>query len=158
MFKKLMKPLYVLVCVVLIVQSAGCGTIMYPERRGQRGGRVDVGVAVLDGIGLFFFLIPGIIAYAVDFSTGAIYLPGWTAQVPSDIKQVKFDPKNSSMTDIEEIVKKETGCEVRLYRSKMQIVKMESSEEMMTLFAEVFPGINNLVLPALSWVANGEVI
>ncbi len=26
---------------------------------------------------LLFFLIPGIIAYAVDFSTGCIYLPGW---------------------------------------------------------------------------------
>ncbi|MFH1061915.1 MAG: hypothetical protein V1747_03395 [Candidatus Omnitrophota bacterium] len=143
MIKKIMKALYVLVGAVLVFQLAGCGTVMYPERRGQRSGRVDVGVAVLDGIGLFFFIIPGIIAYAVDFSTGAIYLPGGMAQISSDIKQVKFDPKNSSMADIEEIVKKETGCDVSLYGSKMQIVKIKSFEEMMTRFSEVLPCINN---------------
>ncbi|MBU1044433.1 MAG: hypothetical protein KJ915_08585 [Candidatus Omnitrophica bacterium] len=139
MLKKIMKTLYVSVCVVLVLQLAGCGTIMYPERRGQKTGRVDVGVALLDGVGLFFFLIPGIIAYAVDFSTGAIYLPGGIAQGPSDIKQVKFDPQNSNMADIEEIVKKETGCDVSLFRSKLQIVKMESSEAMMMRFSEVLP-------------------
>lgn len=58
----------------LAVQSA-CGTILYPERRGQSKGDLDIGVVLLDGIGRLFFLIPGIIAYAVDFSTGAIYLP-----------------------------------------------------------------------------------
>jgi hypothetical protein len=52
-----------------------CGTLLYPERRGQTGGRIDPGVAVMDGVGLIFFLIPGIIAFAVDFGTGAIYLP-----------------------------------------------------------------------------------
>jgi hypothetical protein len=57
------------------LQSA-CGTILYPERRGQDAkGDLDIGVVLLDGVGLLFFLIPGIIAYAVDFSTGAIYLP-----------------------------------------------------------------------------------
>ncbi|MFH2137323.1 MAG: hypothetical protein ABII88_02300 [Candidatus Omnitrophota bacterium] len=146
MIKTILRTLHVLTCAVLVVQLAGCGTLMYPERRGQRGGRVDVGVAVLDGIGLFFFLIPGIIAYAVDFSTGAIYLPGGIARGPLDIKQVKFDPKNSSMADIEEIVKKETGCDVSLYRRKIQIVKMESSEEMMARFAEVLPERENNLL------------
>ena len=33
-------------------------------------------MAVLDGIGLLFFIIPGVIAFAVDFSNGTIYLPG----------------------------------------------------------------------------------
>lgn len=57
------------------LQSA-CGTIFYPERRGQDAkGDLDIGVVLLNGVGLLFFLIPGIIAYAVDFSTGAIYLP-----------------------------------------------------------------------------------
>lgn len=59
----------------LALQSA-CGTILYPERRGQDAkGDLDIGVVLLDGVGLLFFLIPGIIAYAVDFSTGAIYHP-----------------------------------------------------------------------------------
>ena len=89
MLKKLMKTLYVLVLAVLIVQLAGCGTLMYPERKGQRGGRIDVGIAILDGIGLLVYLIPGIIAYALDFYNGTIYLPA-TAQgspVLHDIKK-----------------------------------------------------------------------
>ena len=88
MLKKLMKTLYVLVMVVLIVQLAGCGIILYPERKGQRGGRIDAGVAVLDGIGLLVFLVPGVIAYAVDFYSGTIYLPD-TAQRSSVINDIK---------------------------------------------------------------------
>ncbi len=61
--------------VVLLVAASGCGTILYPERRGQRDGKIDAGVAVLDGICLLIFIVPGVIAYIVDFSTGAIYLP-----------------------------------------------------------------------------------
>ena len=59
----------------LVLQLAACGTLMYPERRGQKSGEIDVKVAVLDGIGLLFCIIPGVVAYVVDFSTGAIYLP-----------------------------------------------------------------------------------
>src|SRR5690606_29936038 len=33
------------------------------------------GVAILNGIGLLFYVIPGLIAFAVDFATGAIYFP-----------------------------------------------------------------------------------
>lgn len=56
MFKKLVDTLHVLVCAVLIVQLTGCGTIMYPERKGQKGGRLDSGVVILDALGLLFFL------------------------------------------------------------------------------------------------------
>ena len=70
------KTLQLLMCTVLIFQSVGCGTIMYPERKGQRGGKIDAGVAVLDGVGLLLFIIPGIIAFAIDFNNGTIYLPG----------------------------------------------------------------------------------
>ena len=57
-------------------QLSSGGTLMHPERRGQTSGRIDPGIAVLDGIGLLSFIIPGLVAYAIDFSTGAIYLPG----------------------------------------------------------------------------------
>jgi hypothetical protein len=114
---------------------------MYPERKGQKSGQIDVGVAVLDGIGLLFFLIPGIIAYAVDFSTGTIYLPN-TSRSSLDIKnfkEVKFDPKNSSMVRIEEIIKNETGYDVNQYQSRMQIVRLESSEDMLAHFEKALP-------------------
>lgn len=60
---------------VVGLMTTGCGTILYPERRGQPKGRLDWGVAVLDGLCLLLFFVPGVIAFAVDFATGAIYLP-----------------------------------------------------------------------------------
>ncbi len=143
MIKKLFQMLQTLVCIVLIAQLAGCGTLMYPERRGQRGGNIDVGVAVLDGIGLLFFLIPGIIAYAIDFSNGTIYLPG--TRVSSldikDMKQVKFDPKHYTVASIEKIIKRETGYAVKLRQDNIQVYKLKSLDDMMARFAEVLPGI-----------------
>jgi hypothetical protein len=54
---------------------AGCGTVLHPERRGQPGGSLDWKIVALDAVGLLFFFVPGVIAFAVDFATGAIYLP-----------------------------------------------------------------------------------
>lgn len=73
LFKKLMGGAVVL---AMLTQISACGTLIYPERKGQGGGRLDIGVVALDAIGLLFFFVPGVIAFAVDFATGAIYLPG----------------------------------------------------------------------------------
>ena len=62
--------------LAIAAQTLGCGTILYPERRGHKTGRIDPAVAVLDGVGCLLFIVPGLIAFAVDFATGAIYLPG----------------------------------------------------------------------------------
>ena len=77
----------------------GCGTLLYPERRGQTGGRIDPGVAVLDGVGLLLFLVPGLIAFGIDFSTGAIYLPGTRASTKSDAPEVASVPFDEPLTD-----------------------------------------------------------
>lgn len=145
MVKKLLQTLQISVCIVLIAQLVGCGTLMYPERRGQRGGRIDAGVAILDGIGLLFFIIPGLIAYAIDFSTGTIYLPGTnTGSLDiKDIKQVKFDPKHYNAASIEKIIKRETGYMVKLNRDDIKVYKLKSLDDMMVRFAEVLPGIQN---------------
>ena len=145
MLKKLMKTLYVLILAVLIVQLAGCGTLMYPERRGQKGGRIDAGVAVMDGLCLLLFIIPGIIAYAVDFSNGTIYLPGTSrgSLDLKDIKQVKFDPKHYTNATIEKIIKEETGYAVKLNQDNVKIYRLKSLDDMMMRFAEVLPGIKN---------------
>ncbi|MEQ9314587.1 MAG: hypothetical protein RLN72_01980 [Henriciella sp.] len=68
----------------LVAPLSACGTLLYPERRGQKGGRLDTAVVILDGLGLLLFLVPGIIAFAVDFGTGAIYLPGGSRADASD--------------------------------------------------------------------------
>lgn len=78
----------------LAAPLAGCGTLLYPERRGQTGGRLDTAVVLLDGLGLLLFLIPGIIAFAVDFGSGAIYLPGGRrADASDDLNTYRFAGK-----------------------------------------------------------------
>lgn len=72
---------------LLAASLTGCGTLLYPERKGQgRGGRLDPSIVILDGIGLLLFLIPGLIAFAVDFSNDTIYLPGRRADADDVIK------------------------------------------------------------------------
>ena len=63
------------IALTLSLTLTACGTILYPERKGQVNGQIDPAIAVMDGIGLLFFLVPGVIAFAVDFSNGTIYLP-----------------------------------------------------------------------------------
>lgn len=76
---------------------AGCGTILYPERRGQSAGRLDPAVVILDGIGLLFFFVPGVIAFAVDFNNGTIYLPNsQSSDQASGVEQVQF---NGTLTE-----------------------------------------------------------
>ena len=62
---------------------------MYPERKGQIDGKLDSTVVILNGIGLLLFLVPGVIAFAVDFSNGTIYLPGTGRR--ADLKTVPFE-------------------------------------------------------------------
>lgn len=69
-----------LLCVALggalLTQLAACGTLFYPERRGQIDGKLDPVVFALDAVGLLLYIVPGLIALGIDFATGAIYLPG----------------------------------------------------------------------------------
>ncbi|MFC3024633.1 hypothetical protein ACFODT_12450 [Vibrio zhugei] len=70
------KLLTIFMGAIFVTNIVGCGTIIYPERKGQVDGRLDAGIVALDAVGLLFFFIPGIVAFAVDFSNGTIYLPG----------------------------------------------------------------------------------
>ena len=131
MVEKLSRILNVLICTAFVVQLTGCGTLLYPERKGQRSGRVDAGVAILDGVGLLLFIIPGVIAFAVDFNNGTIYLPG-TSKASADshaMRLVKFDPKTDSTASIERIIKDQTGKEVKLSQDNMKITKLHSVQE-----------------------------
>jgi hypothetical protein len=153
MAKTLVNALRIFICGVFTMQLMGCGTLMYPERRGQRAGSLDAGVAVLDGIGLLFGIIPGVIAFAVDFSNGTIYLPG-TARLGSldmkNIKEVKFDPKHTSLASIERIIKDKTGCEVRFGQDNIRLSKLKSLDDMMAHFAMAGPIFRNDRIALLS--------
>lgn len=66
-------------------QLVACGTLIYPERNGQTGGRLDLGVVALNTIGLVLWFVPGVVAFGVDFISGAIYLPsGHVAQLSEE--------------------------------------------------------------------------
>lgn len=75
----------------VVAVTTGCGAILHTERCGQPHSRdIDWKIAALDGLGLLLFFVPGVVAFAVDFYTGAIYLPlegpcfpGPTPAVPS---------------------------------------------------------------------------
>ena len=133
MISKLARVFKVFICFVLITQLAGCGTLLYPERRGQRGGgRIDGGVAVMDGVGLLLFIVPGLVAFIVDFSTGAIYLPGSSRSSLDlkDMKVAKFDPSHYTNETLEGIVKRETGFTVKLNQPGLKVVKLKDKEDL----------------------------
>lgn len=82
------KLLTLLISTGLILNLTACGTILHPERKGQTSGRLDAGVVLLDAVGLLFFFVPGVIAFAVDFSNGTIYLPdGYTQNLTDEEMQ-----------------------------------------------------------------------
>ena len=104
-----------LLAAALIFQLLGCGTILYPERRDQPAGKLDTGIVILDGIGLFIFLIPGVIAFAVDFMTGAIYLPkGEKSRVFGAVQVLHVDSGLRDPAALAELIERETGVEVSL--------------------------------------------
>lgn len=64
-----------------MVVSSGCGLLLYPERQGQTSGKIDPVVVGLDMLGLVFFIVPGLVAFAIDYSSGTIYLPNSASSV-----------------------------------------------------------------------------
>src|SRR4051794_34349628 len=118
------------VAVILLFQFSGCGAILYPERRGQKAGNIDAGVAVMDGVLLLFFIVPGVIAYVVDFSTGAIYLPGHKKSEEQGVRVVRLDPAQLTRDRIEAVVARETGIPVAvLANSAPQIQALKDAGE-----------------------------
>ncbi|MEI9476591.1 MAG: hypothetical protein WCO26_08455 [Deltaproteobacteria bacterium] len=127
--------------VVLITQLYGCGAIIHPERRGQKSGTIDPGIAILDALWLFVFIIPGLVAFGIDFTTGAIFLPGGTkrSSASGDFgKMVVVKVKASELNEktIREIVMKQTGCS-ELDMSKAKIYPLSRSESVEKRLAEI---------------------
>lgn len=125
----------------------GCGTILHPERRGAPHSRdIDWSIVALDGLGLLLFFVPGVIAFAVDFATGAIYLPQESyappanndpqmngpqqafSEIRTDAAQlVRFDASRQmkNLKDIEVAVYSKTGKQFEL-TEETQVSELES--------------------------------
>jgi hypothetical protein len=121
MFKSALATLVVL---AMLFQLAGCGTLMYPERKGQKAGNIDPGVAALNGIGLLLFLIPGIIAFAVDFSNGTIYLPA-SSQVDG-WSEIHIARDEISREMIEKVIARQTGKNITLGGAEGWVTEIDS--------------------------------
>lgn len=123
-----------IIVMALIVQQTGCGTIFWPERRGQPAGRLDPKVVALDAIGLLFFFIPGVIAFAVDFNNGTIYLPpnqqAGSGESTDQWITVQASSAQPTAYEIEQILKERTGKSVRLQPGHYRVGRMETPEEL----------------------------
>jgi hypothetical protein len=122
--------------------ALGCGTILYPERRGQRAGQIDVGVALLDAVGLLFFFVPGVIAFAVDFSTGAIYLPrGQKSRLintsgpdrSSGLELERIPLAERSLAAVEASLREHRGIDIDLAAHALRIERRVSEVELPAL-------------------------
>lgn len=108
-----------------LFNAAGCGVLLYPERQGQTGGKIDPVVALLNGVGLLLYVIPGLVAFAVDFHQGTIYLPGGPlSDAGGDSAEGRTVKVDGPMTkeNIEAALKKETGLTVDLSDDNVQAI------------------------------------
>ncbi len=130
---------------VIAAQLVGCGTILYPERRGQSAmEKLDADIVILDGIGLLFFLVPGVIAFAVDFATGAIYLPRGHKSKASDllgeleIREERLTVR--SVAEIERILREATGLTIELESPSVLVFRAEEREDVRSRLRELNAG------------------
>lgn len=127
----------------------GCGTIFHPERKGQPAGPLDWEIVALDAIGLLFFFIPGVIAFAVDFNNGSIYLPAerraTTAPPAHEVSQksakkplvsVPMPEGRMTRAAIEKTLKEQSGHDIRLVRGEYQTKSLESLDQFWTMQQE----------------------
>lgn len=123
------KSLALVLAGVITTQLAACGTVFYPERKGQISGRIDPVVAIANGIGLLFFIVPGVVAFAVDFSNGTIYLPGGRAEQQPDLNP---DILNAHLYAA-------TGTRVDWQRDPVRVEPLRSTEQARQRLASLSP-------------------
>ncbi|WP_341938823.1 hypothetical protein [Marinimicrobium sp. C2-29] len=134
---RLSKALAVGLCAGLILQTTACGTVLHPERKGQTGGRLDPAIVALNAVGLLLWVIPGVVAFAVDFSNGTIYLPGGSAQLTDEqMERVTRADGQVDQEALEKVVNEELGMNVDLQASNVQVRAMESREQLQALLAK----------------------
>ncbi|MWV15487.1 polyribonucleotide nucleotidyltransferase [Pseudomonas sp. L-22-4S-12] len=99
----------------LFSQLTACGSIFFPDRRGQIEGRIDPVVAGLNAVGILFYVIPGLIAFGVDFATGAIYLPNDQYSVaPEQLQDAIGADGQVDPLKLKAIILRETGQQLPL--------------------------------------------
>lgn len=119
-----------LVLGVSVTTLVGCGTVFHPERKGQVSGRIDPVVAIANGVGLLFFIVPGVVAYAVDFSNGTIYLPSGHTSAGVDAMRLE---EGMDVATLERLLSEKTGKAVSLDSELMRVEEVASLDEALAL-------------------------
>ena len=113
----------------------GCGTVLHPERRGQPAGPLDWKIVALDTVGLLLFFVPGVIAFAVDFNNGTIYLPqdhqGRKPRYHADqeFARLTIPKKEISVEKIEQLVSQYTEQEISLKPGTYQTEELKTIDD-----------------------------
>ena len=102
---------------LLTFQLLACGTILYPDRYGNRSGRIDPSVLIFDGVLLLVVVLPGLVAFCVDAYTGALYLPTEDGRVT----RIDLPPDQRNAEGIERAVRLHTGVEISLNDADVRI-------------------------------------
>lgn len=134
---KIFKMVIVMALIsAMLVQVSACGYIFYPERRNQpAGGNIDPAVAILDGLGLLLFIIPGVVAFIVDFSTHTIYFPPGKKGSLQGIEKEKMaavpvPAGQLNQQGIESIVSKHTGMPIHLDSAQVKVYVLEDFNQL----------------------------
>ncbi|MGV3278753.1 hypothetical protein ACFX5K_03800 [Rickettsiales bacterium LUAb2] len=91
-----MKKIINIIVVLCFMLVSSCGTIIkYGQINKPVTNKLDYMVVALDGIGLVLFIIPGVVAFSIDYMTGTIFLPAGP-----------IDLKNRSAENIQQILAK----------------------------------------------------
>ena len=130
--KKVRNAITTILVGLILFQTASCGFILYPERKGQTQGRIDPGVAILDAILLLPGVIPGVIAFAVDFVTGAIYLPKGHSNIFELIKEREpvereLVSREINFKALERRLFEKTGKEIHIDSEKVKLYRIDDS-------------------------------
>jgi len=75
------RTMAVVVLVAVMLASVQCGYILHPERKNQKSGNIDVPVLIMDCAWLLLYIVPGVVALVVDYTTGCIYQPSGPKKV-----------------------------------------------------------------------------
>lgn len=124
-----------------------CGTMFYPDRRTSRkdqtmSGEIDWFIFALDTVGLFFFLVPGIVAFAVDFGTGAIFVPEGGEILDNNERtlfdEMKEEARISTPVQPEElftVLEEKTGNDLR--KAKVVACEIDSMKNIGEAYAQL---------------------
>jgi hypothetical protein len=75
-----------------------------------------------------------------------VYLPARPRviiQQSAELRQIKFDPKHTSLAQIEIIIKNQTGYAVHLNQGSVRVTRLKSKDDMMMHFARAMEDLKS---------------